>query len=373
MNDFGQQRRQRPGKQGSRRLSLIFLLTVSVLMLVVSMYGARASAFEKARAMVLDLFEPVLTVFSMPINWVDNRVGDVGDYFNVLDQNEQLRAENEELRAWMQEALTLRQQVDYFKQMMDVKVADEASFVDAQVIGESGGPYQRSLIVNAGTADGVEVGDGVIGTSGLVGHIVTAGKSSSRVLMLTDFNNRTPVFIEGVEVEAILAGRFQDDPELKFLAVRDRAGIRPGMRVITSGTGGNLPRGLAVGEIAQSTDDMITVRLFAQYNDTDFVRIVDYTFAEADPEQEESLEAEAGETGDAPAGETAPAGGPAGAGTPQSGRQDAPVGDSPTEPGTTQEAASTVPSTTASTPLQNTPAPNTPVAEAIADSGDVNG
>jgi len=370
MNDFGQQSRQRPGKQGSRRLSLIFLLTVSVLMLVVSMYGARASAFEKARAMVLDLFEPVLTVFSMPINWVDNRVGDVGDYFNTLEQNEQLRAENEELRAWMQEALTLRQQVDYFKQMMDVKVADEASFVDAQVIGESGGPYQRSLIVNAGTSDGVEVGDGVIGTSGLVGHIVTAGKSSSRVLMLTDFNNRTPVFIEGVEVEAILAGRFQDDPELKFLAVRDRAGIRPGMRVITSGTGGNLPRGLAVGEIAQNTDDMITVRLFAQYNDTDFVRIVDYTFAEADPEQQEVLEEgseeqlEEGTSGSAgTASEGAPAETPDQAPV-QADTQPSPEGDTPTQPGTSQDAAL---ETTTSTAIA------APVAEAVADSGDVNG
>lgn len=359
MNDFGQHSRQRPGKQGSRRLSMIFLLTVSVLMLVISMYGARASAFEKAREMVLDLFEPVLTVFSMPINWVDNRVGDVGDYFNVLEQNEQLRAENAELRAWMQEALTLRQQVDYFKQMMDVKVADEASFVDAQVIGESGGPYQRSLIVNAGTADGVEVGDGVIGTSGLVGHIVTAGKSSSRVLMLTDFNNRTPVFIEGVEVEAILAGRFQDDPELKFLATRDRGGIRPGMRVITSGTGGNLPRGLAVGEIARITDEQITVRLFAQYNNTDFVRIVDYTFAEADPEQQEVLEDGVMGNGVLPAVVS-----PDGA-APET--QAAPV-----EPAATPDAAASTATPSAAEAAIAAPG-SAPIAEAVADTGDING
>ena len=294
MNEIGRYSRQAMSRQGSRRLSLIFFLAVSATMLIFSLYGARASAFEKAREVVLDAFSPVLTWLSAPIGWADERIGDVGDYFNTLEQNKQLREENEELRAWMQEALTLRQQVAYFKDLLEVRAADEASFVDAQVIGESGGPYQRSLIVNAGTSDGIEVGDGVIGTSGLVGHIVTAGSSSSRVLMLTDFNNRTPVFIEGAEVEAILAGRYQDDPELKFLATRDRALIGPGMRVITSGTGGRLPRGLAVGEIGAVGEDMITVRLFTKYNNTDFVRIVDYTFL-----QEEDVAGEAVGEGEA--------------------------------------------------------------------------
>lgn len=292
MNDFGQQSRQVIGRQGSRRLSIIFFLAVSVILLVFSLYGARASAFEKARGVVLDIFEPVLVVFSTPISWTENRIGDVNDYFNTLEQNRQLKAENEELRAWMQEALTLRQQVEYFQKLLDVRVADDASFVDAQVIGESGGPYERSLIVNAGAMDGVQVGDGAISTTGLVGHVITAGRSSSRVLMLTDYNNRTPVFIEGAEVEGILAGRNVDEPELKFLATRDRDRIQPGMRVITSGTGGALPRGLAVGEIGRVSDELITVRLFTQYNDTDFVRIVDYAFAELDADLEEGAASE---------------------------------------------------------------------------------
>ena len=286
MEELGQYRREGLGRRdGSRRLSLVFFLASSLLMLTFSLYGAQASVFDKARETLLDISAPILKILNVPIKIIDDRIGDASDYFFYLNENKRLREENAELRAWMNEAITLRQQVSYFEDILQVKMAEQASYIDAQIIGESGGPYQRSMILNAGRTDGVENGDAVITTKGLVGHIVTTGNSASRVLLLTDFSSRTPVYIEGAEVEAIVAGRYLEDPEIKFFSTRDIDEILPGMRIVTSGVGGQLPRGLPIGKVGQVRDGVIQVKLFTRYNETDYVRVVDYEFTDQSPEQ----------------------------------------------------------------------------------------
>jgi rod shape-determining protein MreC len=285
MDELGQYRREGLGKrEGNRRLSLVFLLACSFLMFTFSLYGAQASVFDKARETLLDISEPILNLLSKPIKFVDNRLGDISDYVFVLRENERLREENAELRAWMNEAVTLRQQVKYFENLLQLKVADGASYVDAQIVGEAGGPYQRSMVLNAGRNDGVETGDAVITTEGMIGHIITAGNSASRVLLLTDFASRTPVYIEGAGIEAIIAGRYLDEPEIRFLSTRDLDGLQEGQRIITSGVGGRLPRGIPIGTVGDTTGDVIPVKLYTRYQDTDYVRVVDYQFTEAPAE-----------------------------------------------------------------------------------------
>lgn len=297
MEVLGQHNREGLGRISDRRSSLIFFLAISFMMIIFSLYGARASVFEKARETLLDIAEPVLTFFNAPIRFVDHRIGNITDYFNVLEQNKQLRQENAELRIWVDEALTLRQQVNYFQKIFDVKFIDQAAYIDAQVMGEAGGPYQRAMIVNVGRNDGVEVGDAVADAAGLLGRIVTSGKSASRVLLLTDFSSRVPVFIEGASIEAIVAGQYLEKPELKFLSTRDLGEISTGMRIITSGAGGRLPRGMPVGEVAEVRGEKISVQLYTKYHEIDFVRVVDYTFTEAPPDEVEETAAEEGADG----------------------------------------------------------------------------
>ncbi len=280
MQELGSQSREGLGRKSNRRLSIIFLLAVSFMMFSFSLYGAQASVFEKARETLLDAAEPVLSLFNAPIRWVDNRFGDITDYFNYLEQNKRLREENAELRVWMNEAVTLRQQVAHYEQLLEMRMETPAEPIDARVVGEAGGPYRRALIINAGRNQNVEQGDAVIDTAGMVGHVVTSGRSASRVLMLTDFSSRIPVFVEEAGIEAILAGRFPDEPVLLFLETRDADEIGAGMRIVTSGTGGKLPRGIPVGSIGNMGDEEITVRLFAKYSRTNAVRVLDYEFVD---------------------------------------------------------------------------------------------
>jgi rod shape-determining protein MreC len=286
-------RRQGFGRREPRRFGLVFLMAVSFLMVLFSLYGAQASVFEKARESVLDAFEPVLTVIGAPVRWTGRRVGDVQDYFRLAAENERLRQENDELRAWMNEAISLRNRLAYYETVLDTKLPPPATYVDAAVIGENGGPFQKALILSAGAGAGVRPGSAVVDDGGLLGHVVTAGEGASRVLLVTDYNARTPVLVEGVGAEALMVGRGGSRTLIQFFADPPQDPVPVGTRIVTSGAGGILPRGIPVGTVTGATREGLQVRLYADTAAADLVRVVDYDFPKVEPEAEASALAEA--------------------------------------------------------------------------------
>ena len=284
MDYLGQDRREGLGRKAHSRFVLILLILVSVLLLLSSLYSAQASVFKKAREGVIDAASPVLSLLSGPINYVNGVAGSIGDYFNVMEQNKALREENAELRQWMNEALELRETVASYDALQGYVAPPTAQPISAFVIGEANDAFARSMIVNAGRANNVEVGQAVVDASGLVGRIVEAGGSASRVLLLTDIQSRIPVYIEGADVEGILVGNTRSNPVISFTAGSDEAVTEPGQRVLTSGAGGSLPRGVPIGVVASQSRNDIVVDLYANYARTRMVRIINYAFPEIEPE-----------------------------------------------------------------------------------------
>ncbi len=292
MDYLGQDRREGLGRKAHSRFVLILLILVSVLLLLSSLYSAQASVFKKAREGVIDAASPVLALFSGPINYVSGVAGSIGDYFNVMEQNKALRDENAELRQWMNEALELRDTVASYEALQGYAAPPGAQPISAFVIGEANDAFARSMIVNAGRASNVEVGQAVVDDSGLVGRIVEAGGNASRVLLLTDIQSRIPVYIEGADIEGILVGNTRDKPVISFTAGADDMVAEPGQRVLTSGAGGALPRGLPVGVVAGENRGDILVDLYANYARTRMVRVINYAFPQVDPVEGDAAAAE---------------------------------------------------------------------------------
>ncbi|MEL6213621.1 MAG: rod shape-determining protein MreC, partial [Pseudomonadota bacterium] len=191
------------------------------------------------------------------------------------------REENAELRQWMNEALELRRTIAGYEKLQTYAPPPDALPIDAFVIGESNDAFARSMIVNVGRRDGVERDFAVVDDSGLVGHIVEAGASSARVLLLTDVQSRVPVYLEGAEIDGILVGRSRARPAISFTSNSEPATIAPGQRILTSGAGGSLPRGLPVGEVRAIRGAEAIVDLYANYARTRIVRVMNYEFTPA--------------------------------------------------------------------------------------------
>jgi rod shape-determining protein MreC len=265
--------------------NLLVMLALSFAFSIFSIYGAQASVFEKARESLLDRFAPVLQVFSAPVRFVGSTIGDVGDYFAVISENDRLRQENEELRIWMHQAMALEQRLAEYEELLNPRVIKAERYIPAQVIAENEGPFSRALILSAGREDGIRRGSAVVDGAGLIGHVVTTGNRASRVLLLTDPNSHIPVYIEAVDTEGLMSGTAERRAEIKQFSGRPKGALEIGMRVVTSGTGGTLPRGLPVGEVVRLTEDGAEIGLYASDQGAFLVRVIDYAFPDPGAEQ----------------------------------------------------------------------------------------
>lgn len=280
MEVLGHESRENFGRRTSSRFVLVLMILASFIMLASSLYSAEASVFKKAREGVMDFAAPVLEALARPFAFVQDRVGDLRDYFHVLEMNQALREENTELRQWMEEAVRLRGDIRTFERLQDFAADLETTPIDAFIIGESNDAFSKSMLVNAGAEDGVRRGMAVIDENGLLGRIVEVGVRASRVLLLTDVQSGVPVFVEETGLEGILKGRTGARPVIDFAAATVAVVFKPGQRVITSGAGGALPRGLVVGRIIGDAKGQAVVDLNAKYASARLVRVINYQFPE---------------------------------------------------------------------------------------------
>ena len=127
-------------------------------------------------------------------------------------------------------------------------------------------------LARIGARDGIVDGWAATDGLGLVGRISGVGRTSSRVVLLTDSNSRVPVAIQPSGQRAIVAGDNSNAPPLEFLESHER--VRPGDRIVTSGDGGVLPAGLLVGTVVQGSDERLRVRPAADYERLEFLRVL---------------------------------------------------------------------------------------------------
>ncbi|MCF4167480.1 rod shape-determining protein MreC [Zavarzinia compransoris] len=261
-----------------QRFAFAALLMLSVGLIILGKLDS--VLIERGRAVVVDLMAPVLDAVAQPIGSIKKGVAAVDSWFNLYAENQALHEENERLRAWASTARRLAVENAAYRDLLHVRSEPRARFVTTRIVAESGGPFARSVVVDAGADNGVRAGQIGLSGSGVVGRVLATGRRSARLLLLTDLNSRVPVALEGVGARGVLEGDNSSLPRLSYLPGVVR--VHPGDRVVTSGIGGMFPPGLPIGAVEAVTNGVVRVRPWVRFETLDFVKIVDYD-AEPDP------------------------------------------------------------------------------------------
>jgi rod shape-determining protein MreC len=139
-------------------------------------------------------------------------------------------------------------------------------------MADSASPFRQSVLLNVGARDGIRDGWATMDGIGLVGRISGVGNRTARVIQLTDSNSRIPVTVQPSGQKGLLSGDNTPVPPIEFLEKPDL--VRPGDQVVTSGDGGVFPAGLLVGSVVQGNDRRLRVRLAADYERLEFLRVL---------------------------------------------------------------------------------------------------
>ncbi|MBD3803717.1 MAG: rod shape-determining protein MreC [Rhodobacteraceae bacterium] len=227
---------------------------------------------ERVRSALVDRFVPSFDWAMAPVTKITDMIEGFQSYSRIYEQNQELRRELQKMKAWRETAGQLDQQNAKLLALNKVRLDPKLTSVSGRVLADSGSPFRKSVLLNVGKRDGIVDGWATMDGLGLVGRISGVGASTSRVLLLTDASSRIPVSIPASGQNAILAGDNSPYPVIDFLEHSDR--VRPGDRVISSGDGGVFPAGLLVGEVFEDRSKRLRVRLSADYERLDFLRVL---------------------------------------------------------------------------------------------------
>jgi rod shape-determining protein MreC len=263
------------------------LVLLSIALLVVG--RANVQLLEGIGTRIGDALVPALGAMMQPISSTRRLVEQVGELVALRAENAHLREQNLRLLEWQSVARQLSLENAALRQLLSMPDPGQPTAVTGRVIADTGGPFVHTVLLDVGTEHGAARGMAAVNERGLVGRVIEAGRRSSRVLLLTDFNSRIPVMVEPSRDQAILAGNNTGHPALVFLPINPRLAV--GDAIVTSGRGGVLPPGLEVGRVRSIDDSGVVVEPLVDFTRLEYLRLLQYANV-VPPDQLEELQQE---------------------------------------------------------------------------------
>ena len=254
---------------------LLLALVLAFLVAVVIFWRIDNPRAEHFRLFIIDQIVPKIEWVLVPVSRMSRIVEDFRSYVELYEQNQELRKELRQMKAWQETAIRLDQENARLKDLNNVQLDREFSYITSLVLVDSGGPFQQSVLINIGSDDGVKDGWAALDGLGLVGRVSGVGKETSRVILLTDSNSWIPVEIVPSNSRVFLAGDNSRTPPLVF--ADGQFDIRTGDRVITTGDGDVFPPGLPVGVVFLDASKQLRVKPAADLDRLEFLRIVRFS------------------------------------------------------------------------------------------------
>lgn len=253
-----------------RRLVLtVLVLCLAGIFLVWRIDNPRVEQF---RARVVDRVVPSFDWAMAPVTGAINLVRDFQSYSRLVEQNRELRSELRQMQAWREAALQLEQENARLLDLNNVRLDPRLTYITGVVMADSGSPFRQSVLLNVGARDGIVDGWAAMDGIGLVGRVSGVGHQTARVILVTDATSAIPAVIQPSGQTALIAGDNTAAPLVDFVEKPEL--VRPGDRVISSGDGGVFPAGLLIGQVAEDRGGRLRVRLSADLERLEFLRIL---------------------------------------------------------------------------------------------------
>lgn len=238
------------------------------------------SAFAPLRGVAGDVVAPAGTPGAVVRESSQGFFAGLAGYFNAGAQNAALRSEVELARIRLAEAEAVKAENRRLKGLLALRDGESKPVAVARIVGSTATSGRRLAFISAGAANGVKPGMPVLSERGVIGRVLETGRTSARVLLLTDSESVLPVRRAKDNVIAFAEGR--GDGLLRIRLVN--LGVNPlkiGDMMVTSGAGGYYRPGVAVAIIAKITPDGGIAQLVAEPAATNFVSVLPVHEAEA--------------------------------------------------------------------------------------------
>jgi rod shape-determining protein MreC len=224
-------------------LRLLAYLALAITLIVLD---DQAGWLAHLRGQANSLVQPVWALAGLP-GKLGNQVKDsAASHGQLVNENRELRNQLLLANARLTRLQTAALDNAQLRELLNVAERSGLDVQLAPILDIDLDPVKQRLVLDAGSREGVHVGQAVIDAGGLMGQVISVTGGTSTVLLLTDPDHAVPVTVARNGVRLIVYGR-GDKLELRDIPLS--AGVEVGDEIVTSGLGGRFPAGFPVGTI----------------------------------------------------------------------------------------------------------------------------
>ena len=254
-------------------------LTAASLIVLFLLWRIDNDRMAAIRASLVDALLPVFEIGARPIEAASGLAEAISNFSNLTSRITELEEDNQRLQELRRLAISLEQQNAILRDLVNLQLNEEFSTIAAEVSVDASGAFRNTVLINVGRQNGIQDGWAVVEGSGLVGRISGVGRTSSRVLLLTDPSSRIPIKILPAGIRGLALGGTGPVPLIGLAGNMRR--VAAGNEVYTSGDGGIFPANLLVGTISTDQANRPGIRLAADLGRLEFVSVIRSKPAEA--------------------------------------------------------------------------------------------
>ena len=255
---------------------------------------AKTPLFNGARAALSSPVGALYFVAEAPYMFGNQAADALASRRALVEKNAELGREILKLKALTSRYDAVERENARLRELLGSRTRVRDDMLVAELVGASSMPQE--IIVDKGTLSGVEAGQAVVDSAGVLGQVVETAQFTSRVLLITDPTHSVPVRVLRNDVLSIATGT-GDGLALKDVAVT--LDIVPGDELVSSGLGDRFPPNYPVGVVDSVLRDQtepfanIVLRPKASVNRTPQVLVVIGT--DAAPPQQVAADVDAGD------------------------------------------------------------------------------
>jgi rod shape-determining protein MreC len=265
---------------------VLALLIVGSFALLTVTYGQGSNGVQRGVSTILSPVESIADRALKPardlVNWFDSTFDARGRNSRLHSELEAARAKAVGAEAALSENAQLRKLVG-----LDESGAIPSGYetVTARVTARSPTVWFSDVLVDAGSGDGVRVGDPVVNGDGLVGRVGAVTGGSARVTLIADGSSAVSAKVVPRGAQGVVKPSVGDPGDLILDFIDASRHIGRGQSVVTSGwraegIESGFPPNIPIGEVTeasiveQEAQSQVHVRPFADLRNLDIVQIL---------------------------------------------------------------------------------------------------
>ena len=236
------------GPKGRKNIILVFsILLFSLALMSLSAKQEKGISFlDSLTGLILSPFQ---NLFTQSVQSVSDGINHYFDLVNVSKENERLKFEVERLVNEKNELIERIARQKRIAGLMSYQDDRKKESLVASVIARDATQWSKVVVIDKGSKHGIKKHLAVVTNSGVIGQVIHAGPTTSKVLLTIDSRSAVDSLFQDSRVSGVVVGTGEEQCEIKF--VPNTAKIKVGDRVLSSGLGGIFPKGLFIGTVSK--------------------------------------------------------------------------------------------------------------------------